>query len=434
MFGQIALRGYGFGKQSPYFALQQKSNTAFTIDTMAKMADGTYLASTTAAYVINFTNTFTPVSTYTTYPRLQFVKTSGSLACACSNSLQPCTFPNAALTDATITQKANATVNTFWDSAIDASGNLYGLGLDGTSFYIIKYNSSLVIQWQKRFASSNPYNLGTININNAGEVIIQVLSVVSTYTRTLVMKIASATGAITWQRENYYIGTIPSGTLPTGMIIDSSDNIYSISQVQYDGSGTQIASPMIVKYNTSGTVLASTIITTAFGVNLYDTGYRYATDGTYLYLTLSGVLSGFSTSTFTKVALSNLVVSAFKELSFSGYAAIGQSAFYADGSVYMIARANTDTGSSTIINMSYGGSVIPSQSVANYTLPKYTLPNATTTLTIGDFSYIQTTSGITFATPAYVFTTPAYTDTSSNWNPAAATNYQFFPKVQLGGA
>tara|TARA_R110000764_G_scaffold74052_1_gene150632 strand:+ start:577 stop:1977 length:1401 start_codon:yes stop_codon:yes gene_type:complete len=143
------------------------------------------------------------------------------------------------------------------DVTADSSGNVYGLALDqaGGSVEIAKWNSSGVVQWQKKYTMSGTGSLGGANgglsLDSSGNLYMYLdcKDVASGYDdKTSVNKLSSTDGTITWTK--YYQYTNDS-SITTG-VVDSSGNSYVTSRAQ-SGPGTfdNWGLP-IVKYNSSG--------------------------------------------------------------------------------------------------------------------------------------------------------------------------------------
>lgn len=141
----------------------------------------------------------------------------------------------------------------FQGMTIDGSGNIYAVGstesyASGTSAYIVKYNSSGAVQWQRALGgtsihfqavavdslSSNLYVTGSAGslVGNSDDVLICKYNV---------------SGELQWQRT--LSGTsIDAGY---GIALDSSDNVY----IQYQQNGGQGNADLgIAKYNSSGVI------------------------------------------------------------------------------------------------------------------------------------------------------------------------------------
>ena len=135
----------------------------------------------------------------------------------------------------------------------DNSGNVYVCGESTVSastndFQIAKYNSSGVIQWQRRLGSNVMDEYGkSIAVDSAGNsyVVGHAYPLGSSYSRIQIAKYNSL-GDIQWQKE---LGDGSVSRFGTAIALDSSGNAY-ISGYYSDGfSGTSIVT---AKYNSSG--------------------------------------------------------------------------------------------------------------------------------------------------------------------------------------
>lgn len=198
------------------------------------------------------------------------------------------------------------------DVKVDSSGNVYACGSidSGTLAILVKYNSSGVLQWQRRINSAyTAYN--SLSLDSTASNIYVIGYKQGTSPGWIVLKYNSS-GTIQWQRQ-----TDTSDSVAYGSVVDSSNNLYvcgfsnddntarllksnSSATVQwyrrlanttagyrniyYDvcvdssdnvyavGSSTQSSVGILVKYNSSGTLQWQRQISTtaAGGVVLYE--------------------------------------------------------------------------------------------------------------------------------------------------------------------
>lgn len=127
--------------------------------------------------------------------------------------------------------------------ASDSSGNLYIAGQSDasgtTDTQLAKYNSSGVIQWQRRLSDSIGYGIATDSSSN--------IYIVGSDMSAGGIQISkyNSSGTIQWQRRLYG----PSTQQGNGVIVDSSSNVYITGLGYSSGDTLQLA-----KYNSSGTI------------------------------------------------------------------------------------------------------------------------------------------------------------------------------------
>lgn len=445
--GATSARAYGFGRSSPYLLIQSQSLINFTIEGLVPLTDGSVLGTDSQAYSANLTADLTSsASTYYTGGIFR-PKRVGSQICAITQGLGSLSvIPASPISTTAINFRTVASISQLQDCILDSSGNLYAVGFSATGFYIIKYNSSFVIQWQKNLAeASTIYATANISINNAGDVILCVYKITATVMRTVIMKLSAATAAITWQREITYTGVSGAGpNYPLETYIDSADNIYVLSGFSYNSATITTQAIFFSKYNTSGTNLAFNIISPPSSVYTFGVNKQFVSDGTYFYIVVAivdGYGSGQNQAGFLKVAMSDLSVSSFKSLTLTGGTTDGvvaYSPFYQNGNVYLVGKAKGNSFSiftTVFVKMSVSGNILQNQTLTNVTIPNTATPTTTTgTYTISDFSYVTDATGLASSTPAFVFTTPANLDAGSSAVPSSGTNYTFSPQYQLSGS
>jgi hypothetical protein len=163
--------------------------------------------------------------------------------------------------------------------AISSGGDLYVVGISsGTYMQAAKYNSSGVVQWQKRInngnfqkavvgASGNVYICGGYNNPTTG------------FTNACVVKI-DFDGVVKWTKllglgtssiERFY-----------GIALDSSENVY-VAGFSSNGGTFTAAIAILASYNSSGTLLWQRTITpaqySAYGIAVASSGYLYVVGG-----------------------------------------------------------------------------------------------------------------------------------------------------------
>ena len=144
-----------------------------------------------------------------------------------------------------------------YSMAVDTSGNSYMCGFETSQtagYYdilISKYNASGVIQWQRRLGGVNAENGYAIAVDTSGNVFItgnEASQGAGLY--DIIIAKYNTSGVIQWQRR---LGGTGSDT-GEHIAVDSNGDIYisGIEQSQMDTLGYQCA--FIAKYNTSGVI------------------------------------------------------------------------------------------------------------------------------------------------------------------------------------
>jgi len=142
----------------------------------------------------------------------------------------------------------------FQGMAIDDSGNIYAVGStasyeSGTSAYIVKYNSSGAVQWQRALYSTSTIDLRKVAVDSSSSNIYAVgfTSALSSGGNDVFICKYSVSGVLQWQRR--LGGT--SNDDGSGIALDGSDNVY----IQYQHSSGQGGYDLgIAKYNSSGVI------------------------------------------------------------------------------------------------------------------------------------------------------------------------------------
>lgn len=433
-FGATTARSYGFGRPNPYYILQE-TNLNYYIQNVHTLSDGTFLAFYPYSFpnFARFDSGGTFLSNYAFYA--DQMKVRGSLATATWFN-QLFTFDPISPA-AIINTKANDATVTYTSSALDASGNIYAVGyISGatTAFYIVKYNSSLVIQWQRRIAPTSTYFYGvTVDINSAGDPIVSGYNAVAGSNRAVLMKFNQTTAAITWQKE-FYVSTL-NDHYPVTSYLDASDNIYVFCSSANAGTGYQTG---ISKFDTSGTHLGTVLMippTAQQGFQVGGTQQKVLFDGTNFYFGLlynDSSVTYYQKSAIVKMS-TGLSILGGKITSLNNAYSVGYSTYLnqSDQSVNLINLQTAGSNSASILKIVKGGAFVTNQSVANYIIPNTPSP-ISNTLTISDLTFTTSTT-ITVNTPTYATTTPVFTDTSQVASQFAGFN-PTFTKYNLLGA
>lgn len=175
----------------------------------------------------------------------------------------------------------NSNTNLMYQCAVDSSGNVYAIGYTNSSgantHWVVKYNSSGTLQFQKEYAKSSGVNQSgsMIAIDSSNNIYISGL-VASGANRYMSLIKLDTAGAEQWQRR---LGTASSFNTYRGLAFDSSNNIY------INGYEDNTARNIIAKYNSSGTLQwvrdidisgdtsGSLGSIYASGTNIYSAGY-----------------------------------------------------------------------------------------------------------------------------------------------------------------
>lgn len=177
--------------------------------------------------------------------------------------------------------------------AVDSSENVYVVGKawDGVSAmlaYVIKYNSAGTLQWQRVIEYTTQPDPKAVCVDVSGNVYIAFEAPTPTYMRGYVVKYNSS-GTLQWQK-NYYQNSARS-TYTTGLVADSSGNVYAAGQ--YANGGTN-AFGYLLKLDSSGSAVwarETTTDTAGYGALAVDGSDNiYAASAYYRY---SGANNGF---------------------------------------------------------------------------------------------------------------------------------------------
>ena len=139
-----------------------------------------------------------------------------------------------------ITAAGNA--QNFGQVRADSSGNVYAMFGGGTSSYIVKYNSSGTIQWQKNIDYTSQDAVGSVAVDSTGAVY-----VTGNYSGSGMWfaKIASDAGSVSWTKTITDADVVAS---QPQIQIDNNDNVYVAGR-----TASNLAT-FIAKFNSSGTL------------------------------------------------------------------------------------------------------------------------------------------------------------------------------------
>jgi hypothetical protein len=144
----------------------------------------------------------------------------------------------------------------FGHSTTDSSGNTYGGGYttsagQGTfAQYLVKWNSSGTVQWQRTLSMSGQHTGRDVSFDSSGNVYMCGESDLGTLNNTnLTLAKWASNGTHQWTR---YLRGNSYGEVGNALAVDSSDNIYVCVSTSSQGAGSNDL--LLVKYNSSGTV------------------------------------------------------------------------------------------------------------------------------------------------------------------------------------
>jgi len=166
--------------------------------------------------------------------------------------------------------------------AISSAGELYVVGFSST-FYIqvAKYNSSGVLQWQRRTTIQNG-NFQKAIVGASGSVYIcgQYNNPTTTFTNGCVVKIDSSS-VVQWSKLLGF-GT-SSFERFNAIALDSSENVYVAGYTTNGGASSGMG--LFAKYNSSGTIqwqrtiIVASTTTVCYGIAVASSGYLYVVGG-----------------------------------------------------------------------------------------------------------------------------------------------------------
>ena len=171
-------------------------------------------------------------------------------ASAASNSASPVTYFIGALGTGT----DDSTANTARTIAVDASFNVYlfggkNSGESSDDFQLAKYDTSGVIQFQKKLSGATSSDKGSdLALDSSGNVYVVGASNDGPSNNFQIAKYNSS-GAVQWQRR---LGNESSNDVGFGISLDSSNNVYVTGVQTYNGGGN--ICPQIAKYDSSGAI------------------------------------------------------------------------------------------------------------------------------------------------------------------------------------
>lgn len=146
-----------------------------------------------------------------------------------------------------------ATISILRSAVVDSAGSIYVVG-DGrpsgtiNSGYIVKYNASGVLQWQRKLTTTVGTQINSVALDGSGDVYLAA-RIVDTKETALLAKYSSG-GTIQWQRIVSHASSSLQGA--TGLSIDASGNLYFATSHVITSPGDSWG--LVVKCSSSGVV------------------------------------------------------------------------------------------------------------------------------------------------------------------------------------
>jgi hypothetical protein len=185
--------------------------------------------------------------------------------------------------------------------ATDSSGNVYSGGVSTVpsqtgsgQAYLVKYNSSGTVQWQKSFWSTTGSSFSStikgLAIDSSANIYVTgdlQISTSPTNSPAYVAKFDTS-GTKQWETRIYSTSNSATGS---GLVLDSSANVYIAGQVQRAGS--PYYDGFLIKFNSAGTVqwqrtFSTTYSTYIYGLAIDQTGNNLFVTGQSTYTDNSG--------------------------------------------------------------------------------------------------------------------------------------------------
>jgi hypothetical protein len=181
--------------------------------------------------------------------------------------------------------------------ATDSSGNFY---LDGRSvvsslnaFQVVKYNSSVAIQYQKSLsASPSTSSASALAVDSSGNLFAYGNYDDATTGPDTILAKYDSSGVLQWQKYLRSGGAGFANDYSGGVAVDSSGNVYTSAEIligstaafsatKFDSSGTLVWSRAL---NSTGNNEGATSIALDSSANVYVGGYSNVSTDTYLQL------------------------------------------------------------------------------------------------------------------------------------------------------
>lgn len=162
-----------------------------------------------------------------------------------------------------------------YDIAVDSLGNVYVAGQTSSYAILVKYNSSGVVQWQKRLYGQSTTQSNGIVIDSADNIYVTGTTYYNAAYRELYVVKYDSTGTILWQKS--FSAALYQDDYSYGITIDSSNNLWITGFLQ------SASKSFITKMDSSGTILMSRTISMFYSQRIRVTpsgkivvvGYNY---------------------------------------------------------------------------------------------------------------------------------------------------------------
>jgi outer membrane protein assembly factor BamB len=198
--------------------------------------------------------------------------------------------------------------------AISSSDDIYVTGQFagtpyGNNYYymsLVKYNTSGVVQWQRRLHQGTITTGGNgVTIDSSGNIYVVGYGQwtgATSYNSAIIAKYDS-TGTLVWQQA--IAGTSSVSANYSKVACDSSGNVYAIGLLNYSGASPKVA---IVKYNSSGTV---------------QWGRQWGTTGTNNQMSAGGIKIDSSDNLYISGSTYNSITSSYEDSIIAKYSSSG---------------------------------------------------------------------------------------------------------------